>query len=405
MRTKVCIISCGPRKSAITDQALSEVTVFPCTDLTIGTWRRMASPHHDLIAYTCENKRSLSWFIRSAGRSFKMDILYDHILETRFANVSPGIGSATFLLDRPPTFFMENIADPNAAEEAARFWQLCGDWTEGMQGTTQLRHCLIGPAYQLSALVSSIGPSGTANEIPLYTPTPSVSDAGSSPEVYTRSLHSPIEQMSGSTLVLRRPSSLSSLRMLHHPSLERLRPRTSVPHFHSPLSSTSTPNSPYALSDGSMSMSPTMLYLDGSGAYDQRQFGLGQSVGGTPDQLTHLPLAMPNLPRAQYDYQTASRAESPYDGSEPPASAASTPGYFDVSSPTHPMNGPWGGVTVPVVMPTHNGMGGPMYVPQHPSAQERPQEPYYPYPSGLPSHPHAFPADHGVPQGHAQGGC
>ncbi|KAI0714401.1 hypothetical protein C8T65DRAFT_738653 [Cerioporus squamosus] len=382
-----------------------EVTVFPCTDLTIGTWRRMASPHHDLIAYTCESKRSLSWFIRSAGRSFKMDIFYDHILESRFANVSPGIGSATFLLDRPPTFYMENLAESNAGEEPARFWQTCGDWTEGMQGTTHLRHCLVGPAYQLSALVNSITPSGTANEIALYTPTPSVSDAGSSPEVYTRSLHSPIEQMSGSTLVLRRPSSLSSLRMLHHPSLERLRPRTSVPHFHSPLSSTSTPNtpnSPYAPSDGSMSMSPTMLYMDGPGGYDQRHFMRRQSATGTPDQLTHLPLAMPTLPRTHYDYQSASRAESPYD--EPPASAVSTPGYFDVTSPTHPMNGPWGSAPVAMhAMPGGPGMGGPLYVPQHPPAQERPEEPYYPYPSGLPGHPHAFPPEHGAP--HGQGGC
>lgn len=380
-----------------------EVTVFPCTDLTIGTWRRMASPQHDLIAYTCESKRLLSWFIRSAGRSFKMDIFYDHILESRFANLSPGIGSATFLLDRPPTFYMENVADANSMEEPARFWQLCGDWTEGMQGTTHLRHCLIGPAYQLSALVNSITPSGAASDIALYTPTPSVSDAGSSPEVYTRSLHSPIEHMNGSTLVLRRPSSLSSLRMLHHPSIERLRPRTSVPHFHSPLSSTSTPNTPnssYAPSDGSLSMSPTMLYLDGPGGYDQRQHSyMGQSGTGTPDQLTHLPLAMPNLPRAHYDFQSASRAESPYD--EPPPSAVSTPGYFDVSSPTHPhpMNGPWGGA-MPMQGP---GMGGPLYVPQHPPAQERPEEPYYPYPTGLPGHPHAFPPDHGAPPGH--GGC
>ncbi|RDX41762.1 homeobox-domain-containing protein, partial [Lentinus brumalis] len=137
-----------------------EVTVFPCTDLTIGTWRRIASPHHDLIAYTCESRRSLSWFIRSAGRSFKMDIFYDHILESRFANISPGIGSATFLLDRPPMFYMESFAEPNPGEEPVRVWQVCGDWTEGMQGTTHLRHCLVGPAYQLSALVNSITPSG-----------------------------------------------------------------------------------------------------------------------------------------------------------------------------------------------------------------------------------------------------
>ncbi|KAI0709872.1 hypothetical protein C8Q76DRAFT_624997, partial [Earliella scabrosa] len=137
-----------------------EVTVFPCTDLTIGTWRRMASPQHDLIAYLCEGKRSLTWFIRSGGRSFKMEIPYEHILESRFANVSPGVGSATFVLERPPTFYMESLIDPSLGDDSPRFWQVCGDWTEGMQGTTQLRHHLIGPAYQLSSLVNSITPSG-----------------------------------------------------------------------------------------------------------------------------------------------------------------------------------------------------------------------------------------------------
>ena len=84
----------------------ADVTVFPCTDLTIGSWRRMASPQHDLIAYTCNTKRCLVWYIRSAGRGFKMEISFDHVAEARFTNVSPGIGSATFVLDRPPGFYM-----------------------------------------------------------------------------------------------------------------------------------------------------------------------------------------------------------------------------------------------------------------------------------------------------------
>ncbi|KAI0788048.1 hypothetical protein C8Q74DRAFT_1216543 [Fomes fomentarius] len=360
-----------------------EVTVFPCTDLTIGSWRRMASPQHDLIAYVCEGKRCLTWFIRSGGRSFKMEILYEHILEARFANVSPGVGSATFVLERPPTFYMESYIDPTLGEDSPRFWQVCGDWTEGMQGTTQLRHYLLGPAYQLSSLVNSITPSGMSNEISLYTPTPSVSDAGSSPEVYTRSLHSPVEQIHGSTLVLRRPSSLSSLRMLHHPSLERLRSRqASVPLFHSPLSSTSTPNSPYAPSEGSGSnpMSPTAFFLDGS---DPRQY-MRQSATGTPDQLTQLPLPMPNLPRV-YEYPMA-RPESPYDcASEPPNSAVSTPAYFDVS-PSHPTNGPWGGPSGGMV----TNAGGPGYAPQNAPTEERHHDPYYQYPTGLPGPVHSY---------------
>ncbi|TBU22251.1 hypothetical protein BD311DRAFT_155650 [Dichomitus squalens] len=362
----------------------ADVTVFPCTDLTIGTWRRMASPRHDLIAYTCDAKRSLTWFIRSAGRSFKMEISYEHIAEARFSNVSPGVGSATFILDCPPTFYMEALADPALGEQSPRIWQCSGDWTEAMQGTTHLQHCLVGPAYQLSALVNSIVPAGSiSSEAPLYPPTPSVSDAGSSPEVYTRSLHSPAEQMyHRSSLVLRRPSSLSSLRMLHHPSLERLRLRhPSIPLFHSPLSSTSTPNSPYATSDGSMPMSPTILYLDGP---EGRQYHVRQSATATPDQLTRLPLAMPNLPRLQCEYPPDSRPDSPYEcGPEPPASAVSSQGYFE-ASPINPPNSQGRG------NPGYAGPpGGPYsysgaYVPQDPTLEEGPQEPYYQYHTSYP---------------------
>ena len=338
----------------------------------------MSSPQHDLIAYTCDAKRSLTWFIRSAGRSFKMEIAYDHIAEARFANVSPGVGSATFLLERPPTFYMESLVDPNLGEQSPRVWQTSGDWTEAMQGTTHLQHCLVGPAYQLSALVNSIAPAGSASsEVPLYPPTPSVSDAGSSPEVYTRSLHSPAEQMyQGSSLVLRRPSSLSSLRMLHHPSLERLRPRhASIPLFHSPLSSTSTPNSPYATSDGSIPMSPTMLYLDGP---EGQHYDVRQSATATPDQLTRLPLAMPNLPRLQYEYPSDSRPDSPYEcGSEAAVSAISSQGYLEVS-PVHPQYSQWGGNPDPPA--PHNGA----YVPQNPTVEERFQDPCYQYPNGFP---------------------
>ncbi|KAM5544584.1 hypothetical protein V8D89_001482 [Ganoderma adspersum] len=359
-----------------------DVTVFPCTDLTIGSWRRMASPQHDLIAYTCNTKRCLVWYIRSAGRGFKMEISFDHVAEARFTNVSPGIGSATFVLDRPPGFYMESPVNPSLVDEHLRVWQVSGDWTEAMQGSTHLRHCLIGPAYQLSALVNNIAPSSMTSEIPLYTPTPSISDAGSSPEVYARSLHSPVEQMyHGSSLVLRRPSSLSSLRMLHHPSLERLRSRhVSVPLFHSPLSSTSTPTSPYAPSDGSMSMSPTILYLDGPEG-QQYHDPSRQSATTTPDQLTRLPLTMPNLPRMNYDGPPTSRSVSPYDcNTDTPSSAMSGQGFFEVS-PTHPPNSQWGGNHGPMAPP---GPPAGTYVPHNPTVDERSQEPYFQYPNGLP---------------------
>ncbi|KAH9945489.1 homeobox-domain-containing protein [Epithele typhae] len=377
-----------------------EVTVFPCSDLTIGSWRRMGSSQHDLIAYTCEAKRCLTWFIRSGGRSFKMDVLYEHIAEARFTNLSPGTGSATFYLERPPTFYMEGLLDLSLGEDSPRIWQVCGDWTEGRQGTNHLQHTLAGPAYQLSALVNSINPSAMASEA-LYTPTASVSDAGSSPEVFTRSLHSPIDQTHTSSLPIRRPSSLSSLRMLHHPSLERLRARPSVPLFHSPLSSTlssvSSPNSPYTASETSVgslsaSMSPGYPYsIEGCGTP-----GL---VALASDQLAQLPLGMSNLPRLNYEYQPMSRSASPYDcGSEPVSAASTSGGYYGQPC------GPWGGP--PSSLPMGAGMSvadtdapSHAYVQAPMAVEERPQEPYYPYPNGLPG-PVPTPAyayEHGGP--------
>ncbi|KAH9902547.1 hypothetical protein C8Q73DRAFT_634116 [Cubamyces lactineus] len=334
-----------------------EVTIVPCTDLTIGNWRRVASSQHDLIAYTCEARRSITWFIRSGGLSFKIEVPYDIIAESRFTNVSPGVGSATFVLDRPPTFYVEKHMEPAPGAEAVRYWQVSGDWTEDRQASLVLRHCLMGPAYQLSHLVNNISPSGASSEVSLYTPTLSLSDAGSSPEVYSRSCDSPVDshpQAHSSTMVLRKPSSLSSLRMLHHPSLERLRPsrHASVPMFHSPLSSMSTPNSPHSPSDAH-GMSPMLLYMDGSGA---QQYTVATRTG-MPDQLPHLPLGVPNLPRLNYDY--SSRSASPHECTSEPPSAVSTPGYYGAPSPA------WDG-------------GASPFVSQGMSAPERPQEPYNP---------------------------
>ena len=70
------------------------MTVFPWTDLSIGTWQCIASLHHNLIAYTCEGKRCLTWIVRTGCRSFKMEAFYEHILNMRFANIAPrGVSS------------------------------------------------------------------------------------------------------------------------------------------------------------------------------------------------------------------------------------------------------------------------------------------------------------------------
>lgn len=121
------------------------ITIIPCTDLAIGTWRRIASTvgKHDLVAYFSDSKRTLTWFIQSSGYGFKMEIPFDIILNTEFNHAAPGSGLVSFVLARPPTFYLESL-DP------VRHWKQCADWTEGQQASLVLRHDLVGSAVQLA---------------------------------------------------------------------------------------------------------------------------------------------------------------------------------------------------------------------------------------------------------------
>ncbi|KAJ7178636.1 hypothetical protein C8R43DRAFT_871491 [Mycena crocata] len=131
------------------------VTFIPCSDLSIGCWRRIATDtsQRDLVAYTCENKRCLTWFIHNSGFGFKMEIPFDTIIDTEFTNASPGsTGLASFVLSRPPVFYLENVAQ----DGASRHWKRCTDWTEGHQASHVLRHDLIGSAVPLIHLLQSL---------------------------------------------------------------------------------------------------------------------------------------------------------------------------------------------------------------------------------------------------------
>ncbi|KAJ7127178.1 hypothetical protein C8R44DRAFT_116394 [Mycena epipterygia] len=131
------------------------VTFIPCSDLSIGCWRRIATDtsQRDLVAYTCEAKRCLTWFIYNSGFGFKMEIPFDTIIDTEFTNASPGsTGLASFVLSRPPVFYLEN----NSEDGFSRAWKRCTDWTEGQQASHVLRHDLIGSAVPLVHLLQSL---------------------------------------------------------------------------------------------------------------------------------------------------------------------------------------------------------------------------------------------------------
>ncbi|GLB45436.1 putative homeodomain containing protein [Lyophyllum shimeji] len=146
------------------------VTIIPCTELTIGSWRRIAATvaKHDLVAYVCEGKRCLTWFIHSVGFGFKMEVPFETIVDTVFTNAAPGSGLATFMLSKPPLFYLEDIGPDGTARTLTRHWKRCSDWTEGQQATCVLRHDLTGSAVQLAHLLRNLHTNSTS--IPLRPP-------------------------------------------------------------------------------------------------------------------------------------------------------------------------------------------------------------------------------------------
>lgn len=153
------------------------VSIIPCTDLSIGSWRRIATGKHDLVAYVCEARRCLTWFIHSAGYGFKMEIPFETITHTEFRNAAPGEGLAYFHLAHPPLFYLEHIASPRAHDGLSpgvgpviKTWKKCSDWTEGTQASQVFRHDLIGSAVQLAHVLNDLREFRSRASIPLLNP-------------------------------------------------------------------------------------------------------------------------------------------------------------------------------------------------------------------------------------------
>jgi hypothetical protein len=137
---------------------LPAVTIISCTDLSIGSWRRIASSatRYDLVAYVSEAKRCLTWFIHSSGHGFKMEVPLHTIVDTEFKQVSSGTALAVFMLSQPPVFYMEKVVPNEDGFTFSSYWKRCSDWTEDRQATKVLRHTIVGSAGQLSHFLRSL---------------------------------------------------------------------------------------------------------------------------------------------------------------------------------------------------------------------------------------------------------
>jgi hypothetical protein len=148
----------------------SAVTLIPCSDLKIGHWTRInpSTLHHEVLAYTSQTRQCISWFIRSSGLSFKIEVPFGVISRAQLVDVkAPQLVTLVLELKSVPLFFVqqpdltmrpgETLADlrrrigiaphlplPNIGAAPGE-WVASNDWTQNQQASRVLRHELTGP--------------------------------------------------------------------------------------------------------------------------------------------------------------------------------------------------------------------------------------------------------------------
>jgi hypothetical protein len=146
------------------------VTLIPCSDLKIGHWTRInpSALHHEVLAYTSQSRQCISWFIRSSGLSFKIEVPFTSISSAQLVDVkTPQLVTLVLQLHTVPLFFVqqpdvrmrhgETMADvrrrigiaphlplPNIGATPGE-WVASNDWTQNQQASRVLRHELTGP--------------------------------------------------------------------------------------------------------------------------------------------------------------------------------------------------------------------------------------------------------------------
>lgn len=278
------------------------ITIIPCTELSIGTWRRLASAvgKYDLVAYICHRRQRLAWFIYSSGCGFKMEVPFETVIDTKFVNSTPGMGQASFILSQPPHFFIEVASQEVAADGLPiRIWKPSTDWTEKMQATKVFRHDLIGAAIQLAHVLRTIAASKSGPSVPLYplsydssyTSAQSSSSAGLPPATLTGAvadgIAGPSQPQQSNSLPQQRRFSRTSL-YYQEPPLElpagAATSNSLRTTYHSlpPRSSPVIPTSPYAVSSDPGMRSPPPIPSDPSmgpsSHYQHLQVPISQTI-------------------------------------------------------------------------------------------------------------------------------
>lgn len=173
------------------DQVLShllhpDITIVPCSQLSIGSWRRMAATPRstgldvhtsDLIVYYTETEQRLSFFLQDAETAYRlrMDISFSVITDMHVLDLAPSSATdlryarAVLSLSAPPAFLVERQVDSGFALGTTKTWEACQDWTADGVASSVLTHELVGPPAPLQFLRDQvIGPV-----IPMHSRPPS----------------------------------------------------------------------------------------------------------------------------------------------------------------------------------------------------------------------------------------
>ncbi|KAG2018156.1 hypothetical protein CC2G_007606 [Coprinopsis cinerea AmutBmut pab1-1] len=359
----------------------SPVTIIPATHLRIGTWKRVADTKYSLVTYTCPARRCLTWYINSNNRGFKMDVPYSIILEASFDHVSPGVGRASFILSRPPYFYIEpqrssepspdGTATPTAGGDGSAGgvgsgtrsgrrpfeWASCGDWTEDQQGTQNLLQQLTGQAAQLAHLVRTIHnsiSSASSRNVQSSSPThyacaagtpssqsfvsttpPTLADATALPATPVGYAHSPAEYGHSPITPIEPGQVVTSRAPLYHAPVP-FKPGAMEPVIYYEGSEAGTPMNPGLEQDPAATASMTGQAVVGGHAYQQQvQGGYDQAyhVGMGASEGHSAAVAPPAVAPPSIASQAHSGAEQPSYGyysdrtNQPPAVDTGMQGY------------------------------------------------------------------------------
>ncbi|KAJ9066353.1 hypothetical protein DSO57_1038271 [Entomophthora muscae] len=155
--------------------------LFPCSVLTIGTWKRMPVASDDLMCGFHTDKSDLAWLIGDSLTKFKISFPFKAISSIQLKFMDQVYAELSFCLNAPPTF---NIMSQDGA------WVACGDFTENLQASHVLKHSLLGDSQglrvQLLALLEQSHDLSQKTTILPFDTTPRLAPHYSEPENLNR---------------------------------------------------------------------------------------------------------------------------------------------------------------------------------------------------------------------------